>query len=701
MKKILFILTAFLAFILTGCQEDDLGRDNSGEIQNGFKLSYRVNEPVSVLTKSSVAAEKEEIQLNSFYVLFFENTTDGSGTFVEAIDLHESFGLLSHSGTLDVTFPNGSKLDKTQAYKMLFCANIETYSRFSISGVEDIHTLCQWLDEKTVHSLLLEISGVEPSDGEEQDNQNRMLNSNLPMSATAVKEASATTISVELARMVSRFDIFCEVAGYELVSVSIWNAAVTAPVWIDYSSDPVQSYTQRYYGVSASNNQVVASLYAFENLVEDPQQDDRETTCVVVGLKNSQGVIEYFRVNIKPATSEGQWVKRNHAYRTIIRGVMGTGNATEREAYVSSTSLLDIDINGWFLDESGHVQINGGNVLAVPTQHIQLFSHGDERTYYIYTLGVEDNPQVTTHIPGNLQVDFVSTSEVNVLRKHALSVKARPGSADDMEPYYVTVSYADMSVDILITQEESLGSYVNLSYTDRLYFLASELGSSDEITVTSSGRWKCKIYNGNYFSFEAGGSPVQEISGVSEGSFKIHTTQSNEDLHSRYSFVLVSLEDMPNVSEVMVLEQYGTSGQHLWVDPTHFPKIPAGGGSTDKITVFATGSWTARIEVINGSAYFEQDMEEEEDEEGDDKEGNEDEEDPTGPQVWKGANGDTFIVTFNGQKELNSYATATVTVTLDSDPAIKEIFAIEQAPFTEKVLLSRLRTKEKEGHCLI
>ncbi|MCC8198160.1 MAG: hypothetical protein LIP06_06160 [Tannerellaceae bacterium] len=71
MKKILFILTAFLAFITTGCQEDDLGRDNSGEIQNGFKLSYRVNEPVSVLTKSSVAAEKEEIQLNSFYVLFF------------------------------------------------------------------------------------------------------------------------------------------------------------------------------------------------------------------------------------------------------------------------------------------------------------------------------------------------------------------------------------------------------------------------------------------------------------------------------------------------------------------------------------------------------------------------------------------------------------------------------------------------------
>ncbi|MCC8143726.1 MAG: hypothetical protein LUD02_08330 [Tannerellaceae bacterium] len=411
MKKILFILlTAFLAFATISCQEDDLEKDNSGVLRNGFKLSYSIIEPVSVLTKSSVAAGGEENQINSFYILFFENTADGSGEFVEAIDLHEPFGSLGNSGTLDVTFPSGSKLDKTKEYKMLFCANIESYSS-QISSVEDIETFCQGLNEKEVNALLLEISGVEPSDGEQYDNQNRLQSSKLPMRGTAVKSASATNVSVSLSRMVSRFDIFCEVPGYELVSASIWNAATTTPVWNEYSSEVTQEYTQRYYGVSATNKQVVASLYAFENSVANSEQDDRITTCVIVGLKNSQGAIEYFRVNMKPTVDEGQSLEGNHIYRTIIRGVMSTGSSNEREAYQSRRSLLDIDINGWFLDESGNVQISGDNVLAVPTQHIRLYAHGDERTYYIYTIG-EGVPELQSkRLPGQISASFSTTNQ--------------------------------------------------------------------------------------------------------------------------------------------------------------------------------------------------------------------------------------------------------------------------------------------------
>ncbi|MCC8143725.1 MAG: hypothetical protein LUD02_08325 [Tannerellaceae bacterium] len=219
-----------------------------------------------------------------------------------------------------------------------------------------------------------------------------------------------------------------------------------------------------------------------------------------------------------------------------------------------------------------------------------------------------------------------------------MKLRANQGTTDDgMGPYYLTINYAGMSVEIFITQEEALGAFINLSHTERMYFSALNTERSDEIIVNSSGKWNARIYNGDYFSFQSEGNPLQQhINGATEDGFRVYSVESNTAVTNRYSFVLVSLEDMPNVSEVIVLEQFGTSGQYLSVTPKTFPNIPAGGGSTDKITVYSTGPWTAKLEMANadGYAYFAQ-YEEESDKEGDDKDGTDDDENPTGPQVWK------------------------------------------------------------------
>ncbi len=706
MKKILFILTALLALITTSCQEDGLGRASSGGPENGFRLSYTINDPVSVITKSSLESEVEENKINSFYILFFENSTDGSGEFVEVIDVKNTFGNeLATSGELDITFPNDSKIDKDKDYKLLFCANIEAYSKADINNVADIENLCQGRTEKEVGEMtfLLEVMGVDPgTEGEQSDNSNRIENTNLPMSASAVKNASVKNISIGLSRIVSRFDVFCEVADYQLVSASIWNAATTSPIWNDYENEFDQSYTQRYYGIGTTNGQIIASLYAFENSVDASIQND-QTTCLIVGLKDNEDNIEYFRVDIKAFTDNTQSLKRNNAYRTIITGVKASGKITEEEAYISGGDLLDTDINGWFAGDGGNVQIKDGNILAIPTQHIQLYAHGDERTYYIYTLG--EGTARLTGIQGSqgLTVYFRPDNEqsIDILKRYELKIKAEPGLIDESNPSQVTISFNGMTANIYITQKESLGSYLTLTPADQLFFMPVAPQTSGDIVVNSSGRWKAEIYNGDYFSFESGSTPVTQISGNPGDSFKIHAIESNSESASRYSFVVVYLEGMESVSDAIVLQQFGNSEQYLIVNPTTFPLLSAGGGSTDNIHVVASGAWTATIKYSGGDAkaYFQGPIneDEEEDEDADPNAGDSEEEgeSPT-YSSWNSTKGDSFVVTIEGQTRLNVSTTATVTVKL-TGTNIEKVFTVEQATFTNNSLIIQTTARGKRG----
>ncbi|MCD7977595.1 MAG: hypothetical protein LUG51_10725 [Tannerellaceae bacterium] len=699
MKKKLLTLVILFTFLGISCSDDEPARGGFNE--NGFTLSYKVNEPASVITRSGVVAEEEENRINSFYILFFERTSDGTGRFVEAIDALANSGSLGSSlaatGDISITFSSGSRLNKTTDYNILFCANIDAYAKDDIAGVESLNTLCDGRTESEVNTLLLEVSGVNQFNTEEGDDSNRMASTNLPMSGSAVKRAADEHVTAELVRMVSRFDLFCNVAGYELVSASIWNAATTSPVWNDYTFDFTPSYTERYYGVNAENRQIVGSLYAFENLVAATVQNDAVTTCLIVGLKNSQGTTEFFRVNVKADIDNTQNLKRNHIYRTIIQEVKGTGQSTERAAYTSGAELLDVDINGWFTGEGGNVQIKDGNVLAVPTQHIKLYAHGDQRTYYIYTLGTGSAHISQIYMNGGVSDIMLRSSgeDANILKRYELLVTAGPGTIEEHNPSYVTISFGGMTSTIYITQELSLGSYLTLTPADHQYFSRTAPQSSGNITVNSSGKWKAKVYNGDYFSFQSGGS-VKEISGVSGDRFNVHTIESNPGSDSRYSFVLVYLEDMPSVSETIVLQQYGDS--YIIINPSAFDPISGGGGSTPNITVSSSGPWKASVTINRGTAYFEDAIDLDAGDGEDENNDNDNDEDETGPVEWSGVDGDAFILTLAGLDEPGGITpTATVTLTLVGNESVKNTFTVNQKTLSAGSLIIQTRRDTRAG----
>ncbi|MCC8153473.1 MAG: hypothetical protein LIP01_04215, partial [Tannerellaceae bacterium] len=319
-----------LTLILTACKDEETGI-NSREGENGFSLSYTVTTPESVLSRSAIDLETGEDRINSFYILFFENTSGKTGRFLEAIDAIASYsGPVASSGNMDVTFPDGSSLKNSEEYKMLVCANIDTYT--GMDGIEDLITFCDGKTEQQVTYLLQTIQGVTPGVNEQANDSNRISSFILPMSTSLVKPADISLLTIELIRTVSRFDVFNEASGYELVSASLWNAYTEGFVWEGNFTDYTAPRTERYYGVKAnSEKEITGSLYAFENYVSGPAQNDKVTTCLIIGLKNlSTNHTEYFRTNVNVSAKLGQRLKRNTAYRTIVKNVYSQGSDTER-----------------------------------------------------------------------------------------------------------------------------------------------------------------------------------------------------------------------------------------------------------------------------------------------------------------------------------------------------------------------------------
>ncbi|MCD8178884.1 MAG: hypothetical protein LUE98_16340 [Tannerellaceae bacterium] len=357
-KKLVFL--ACLMGILSGCKSDDCDDVNGGSFNEsyGLRLSYDIQQPTSQTTRDT-ASEAEETQIKSFYILFFENSSAGTGSFVEVMDVTAvADATLSTSGTLEIPFDEESLLDDDTDYKMILCVNMEDYLGFK--GINDLREIFMGTTEKDALKNMLKVSGVVPGPQEQWDNSNSITNSKLPMSASLVKKANENDFFVGLVPAVVGFDVFCEVEGYTLLSASLWNGLRTTPLLNSVSNNYSGERTERFYGATANQtNGVAGVLYAFENYVSNSQQDDKVSTCLIVGLrKEDTGNVEYFRINANVSGS-GQELKRNYLYTTIIKSISDTGAATEREAYENSVSLVyELSISPKYPDEISYM---GGN----------------------------------------------------------------------------------------------------------------------------------------------------------------------------------------------------------------------------------------------------------------------------------------------------------------------------------------------------
>ncbi len=603
MKKILFILSAIMATMFTGCQTDEWGNSTGGSGNgdiNGFTINYTIDGALSSVTKATVPAIDGEEKINTMYMLFFEYTSGGIGKFLEAHDVKELTGTddLGISGSLNIKFPSGSQLKKSEPYSILLCANIDSYLFSSISGKDDLNIMCEGLTENEVTVLIQLV--LKNGSG----NYESIFRDNLPMSAKASKSVDEDILEINLVRAVSRFDVTNFDKNYKLVSTSIWNAYPVGNTWDNSFNKFEYERTKRFYGVEATErNAILGNLYAYENYVTAPEVDDEVTTCLIIGLEDEDNDIYYYRVNINP-TDIGQQLKRNNVYKTSINQVWGKGEKTEEEAYQSKELLLDIDINGWVLDNSGNILFDGENILAIPVKYVNLKAEGETVEYNIFTYGTGtlqiSNADLPVHISANL-------------KGSELTITAEASSYTHTG--YIELQFGSLKATINITQNSRNTDFITLSVASLPFFSAAANAMSDAIKVNSSGDWKAQIYNGEYFSFRSD-ELKQDWTGQTTESFNIFTRSSNTDAAARYSFVLVSLIDNPEVSKVLVLAQRGVGG--LTIEPAGDyygfnafgkPTSVSGDYYQFKVSAYEGGDGSVpmkwKAEITDGAAYFE------------------------------------------------------------------------------------------------
>ncbi|MCD8193716.1 MAG: hypothetical protein LUD74_04050, partial [Tannerellaceae bacterium] len=610
MKNLSFLFSLLLTFTLLGCQEEDREKRTGDQ---SFKLSYMIPASTQVVSRSAISTEDGEDQVNSFYILFFEHTTGGIGKFIAAIDVMETHeGPLSNSGILDIEFPAGSGLNATETYNMLLCANIEEYQT-GITNLSGLEAVCQDKTEREVIGMLqAKIEGVPAglSPREEQEfNDRRMVITNLPMSTSAVKQAGQDELTVELIRTVSRFDVALDqttVEGYRLESASIWNAYTVCRIWEGVFSEFTDARTERYYGVKANGNkEITASLYAFENYVSTPAQTDKSTTCLIIGLNNlSTGKTEYFRANVNASGSLGHQLHRNHIYTLIIKSVNNQGDENERGAYDNTDDMrLSFDINGWKVDDSGTLQIEGPDVLASPTATVRLFAQGETRQYYVYTIG-EGVPAITgKNLPGHIKATLTLApgySESSNFKTSILTFEAAPGKTNNNN-YKIEIGFSFMSALITVEQVEGNSEYIDLAPYKEVIGLGEKAGSvTEEITVNSSGTWVAEIIQGDHLSFTSG-SRQTKIEGASGQAFSLYAFELNAADEPRYWFVSVYLKDHPEIIRNLVIRQQGGADPRYVRFPQQEMKIATGGGSTNAFTIESNDVWTAEIIIEEGT----------------------------------------------------------------------------------------------------
>lgn len=559
MKKIILFLTALNVLMFSGCKSDDAelvrpGGNNT--VTNGFNLSFDVINSLAQ-TRGNVPSFPGDDYVNTMHVFFFEYYKNGTGKFVDAIYMEGDFeNPLGTLGAIEIEFPDGSNLDNNTDYSILVCANF--IPRFTGMTNEELLGYFTGLTEnEAVWKLKLVIEGADKNSSEyELDNSNKIAINYLPMSGRTVKQGGEEVTHVDLTRCVARFDVINEDEVYTLVSASIWNAYPYACPWESVFMDFSEDRIERFYGVNglADNNSTEGELYVFENYEITPNEIDKNTTCLILGMAKG-GNTFYYRVNVN-ARSIGQYIKRNNVYTTTVRKVLGEGARTEFEAYDDSRFLLDVDVNGWNVIDHGNIQYDGENIFAIPTKTINFGYDGGTVEYEIYTYGkYELEISDETVLPTGVTVTLIN----NIITVTAgLNYENTTGN--------IVLKFGTIENNIIVNQNGSAKDVIDLSVTALDPFLPVGDTEKGPVIVSSSGAWTAKLYDSdNCFSFE-GGRVQSETNGVNGTGFSIYPIKDNDTPVQHHAFVVVSLTSAPNINRTLVLTQ--SAGGGILLSPT-------------------------------------------------------------------------------------------------------------------------------------
>ncbi|MCD8193196.1 MAG: hypothetical protein LUD74_01325, partial [Tannerellaceae bacterium] len=497
----------------------------------------------------------------TLFILFFEPSSDQSGKLLniynDTLKTEAPATLKEIPVRLNKTVYNN--LEASGEYNLLITANTEYYTRAtsydgSMQNMDQLReyflTLWEGMSEKQIAEgafLRLENKNIKPG--------------HLPMSGKAVKRAGSDEVNVELTRCVSRLEIVNEDSRYELVSAAVWNVLGRTTVWDkNFAGSPDDAYF-RLPEVNAApgTNRITTGLYALENQVSAPLQNDTITTCLIIGLRRTDNQrLEYFRLNVHPA-ERMQQLKRNNIYRFTIRKVLGDGERIAQEAYLHGAPLLDGNINKWEKENFGGIVFDENNILAVSFANIYFRPEGGTATIDIFTQG-----------PGELAIlDDLPYGMTAETIGNRIFVNA-PGSREDREGE-ITITLGQLRLTVNVQQGGSMQEELLLSRDTIGVFPAAINGEKPlaanpvKVTTKPGNTWTARLYNNpknetgrSKFSFgqTPDGKQILEYkAGNPEELLPVSVNYSNTTREAVYSFIMISLDDNPAVSRVLLLTQ--------------------------------------------------------------------------------------------------------------------------------------------------
>ena len=555
-------------------------------------------------TRVSVPAEAGEATIKSLYLLFFEDSEDGKGKFVDFVEIENPQGDASR----DIIM-TGTILSVTAPYRILAIANIGDL------GVAGRTTGAQYLSNEAVSSWMTgwadyeeweviaeaqawAFAGVDVLPGE------------LLMSGRVQKQEDSFHVNIPLQRNQARFDVIRgselkddpddpDDEEFELYSVEVRNAYPTSKIWSDGSGDGGLSYIdetgriQQYYGYSAeelypilNGGDLRGHLYAFENQTAMPVRNDHITTCLIIGLRKVKPVADtaprFYRVNIVPEESV-QMLRRNNVYSVSVNSVGGMGDTTPQAAYDNPRGTeIGYTINGWDVPGTGILIEDGSSLLSAPYRTVNM-----KRGEVTIVGGIETLGRTTTTFP---ITTFTNKTDPQALEDGKLKIVSQEyylnGSAekyngivaslsgneitigaDPIESTYIVkgeirLSYMGLRATINVVQTDLTTDFLDVHLPDGgIPTFAPFKGiPSGLIRVEASDTWTAEILMENEstdsFSFSPTGAlPVTSINSVTDAAmleeydpllgnkFRIYTHGANMRADAlREAYIVVTLD---------------------------------------------------------------------------------------------------------------------------------------------------------------
>lgn len=474
------MLGALAALPMWGCIRDGASDTDDAALAPGMvRIDYTIDGMTSATRATAV--ESHESRLDDVHILFY--TEEGAYVTCQ----HAAVT----AGTSSFSFPVPAELKSETPYRTLIVGNahshtptgyasFDTYVSQSSSLTYDEMYQAIYAERNMDHSTSGQHTGSLPMWGELIDGTGQPVNfqftkaGNGAISFTGTAHFSRSVCRLDLQHLVAQKLIIdaVKLCNYRKAGYYFHNDVPKGEIqpgledqsWISvgapYAGNPTTAPDVK------DHQELMASVYAFPNIVPVVRQNDEETTYLMIrgyyqdGTDNTpdhpKAKLTYYRFNMAE-NGKSQVLRRNYRYLAIINSVAGPGSEDEQGAEDAEAPLLGYTVDDtWTDDENTSTSDSKGNFLTLSRAMVTFDGYKDLSEVvkvsvregltwsleWDKTLVGEESAQFNYGRIDDRQfsISTLADNATDFTRNARLIVKATGGTVDPDKPLTATVS---------------------------------------------------------------------------------------------------------------------------------------------------------------------------------------------------------------------------------------------------------------------